>query len=1035
VSISEPFIRRPVATTLLSCSLLLAGAVAYRFLPVASLPSVEFPVIQVQAILPGASPETMASSVATPLERQFGRIAGVTEMTSSSLLGATTVVLQFDLNRSIDAAARDVQAAINAARSQLPAGLVNNPTYRKVNPADAPILILALTSDAMPIGRVFDAADSVLAQKLAQVEGIGQVVVGGGAKPAVRVRVDPSLLTQLGIGLEQVRAGLRSVNANAPKGQLTDAATSWTIQATDQLFDADEYRPVIVAWQNGAPVRLGDIASVESSVEDLRTAGLANGKRAVLLVVFRQPGTNIIETVDRVTALMPELRASISPAIDISVVLDRTTTIRASFRDIQLTLLLSIALVVLVVFLFLRKGSATTIPSVAVPLSLLGTFGGMYLLGYSLDNLSLMALTISTGFVVDDAIVVLENITRYIEAGESPMAAALKGSREIGFTVLSMSVSLVAVFIPILLMGGIVGRLFREFAVTLTLAIVVSLVVSLSTTPMMCARLLKPIPPGGHGRLYRLSERAFTLLLSAYAATLGWVLRHQRVTLLVMLVTIGLNIYLFAIVPKGFFPQQDSGRIIGSIQASQDISFPAMREKMAEFVNIVLTDPAATAVVAFTGGNLNTQNTGRMFISLKPLHERKVSADQIIGRLRGKLAHVPGANLFLQSVQDLRIGGRASNAQFQYTLQSTDLTELNTFAPRMLAKLRTLEGLRDVNTDQQNRGLQAALVIDRDTAGRLGIQAQAIDDTLYDAFGQRQVSTIYTALNQYHVVLEVAPEFQQNPEALNAIYVKSSTGAQVPLSAITHFAPSTTPLAVNHQGFFPSVTLSFNLAAGIALSDAVTSIQGAERDVGLPASVRASFQGTAQAFQDSLSNQPILILAALVTVYIVLGVLYESYVHPITILSTLPSAGVGAIIALMLCGMDLNVIALIGIILLIGIVKKNAIMMIDVALDVERREGKAPAAAIYEACLLRFRPIMMTTSAALLGALPLAVGTGTGAELRRPLGITIVGGLLVSQALTLYTTPVVYLYLERLRLHLRRARPVAVSHRSPELQH
>ena len=1035
MSICEPFIRRPVATTLLSCSLLLAGAVAYRFLPVASLPQVEFPVIQVQAILPGASPETMASSVATPLERQFGRIAGVTEMTSSSLLGATTVVLQFDLNRSIDAAARDVQAAINAARRQLPAGLVNNPTYRKVNPADAPILSLALTSDAMPIGRVFDAADSVLAQKLAQVEGIGQVIVGGGAKPAVRVRVDPARLTQLGIGLEQVRAGLRSVNANAPKGQLTDAATSWTIQATDQLFDADEYRPVIVAWQNGAPVRLGDIASVESSVEDLRTAGLANGKRAVLLVVFRQPGTNIIETVDRVTALMPELRASISPAIDISVVLDRTTTIRASFRDIQLTLLLSIALVVLVVFLFLRKGSATTIPSVAVPLSLLGTFGGMYLLGYSLDNLSLMALTISTGFVVDDAIVVLENITRYIEAGESPMAAALKGSREIGFTVLSMSISLVAVFIPILLMGGIVGRLFREFAVTLTLAIVVSLVVSLSTTPMMCARLLKPIPPGGHGRLYRLSERAFTMLLNAYAATLGWVLRHQRVTLLVMLVTIGLNIYLFAIVPKGFFPQQDSGRIIGSIQAAQDISFPAMREKMAEFVNIVLTDPAATAVVAFTGGNLNTQNTGRMFISLKPLHERKVSADQIIGRLRGKLAHVPGANLFLQSVQDLRIGGRASNAQFQYTLQSTDLTELNTFAPRMLAKLRTLEGLRDVNTDQQNRGLQAALVIDRDTAGRLGIQAQAIDDTLYDAFGQRQVSTIYTALNQYHVVLEVAPEFQQNPEALNAIYVKSSTGAQVPLSAITHFAPSTTPLAVNHQGFFPSVTLSFNLAPDIALSDAVTSIQGAERDVGLPASVRASFQGTAQAFQDSLSNQPILILAALVTVYIVLGVLYESYVHPITILSTLPSAGVGAIIALMLCGMDLDVIALIGIILLIGIVKKNAIMMIDVALDVERREGKAPAAAIYEACLLRFRPIMMTTSAALLGALPLAVGTGTGAELRRPLGITIVGGLLVSQALTLYTTPVVYLYLERLRLHLRRARPVAVPHRSPELQH
>jgi len=1033
MNISEPFIRRPVATTLLSFALLLAGAVAYRSLPVASLPQVEFPVIQVQAVMPGASPETMASSVATPLERQFARIAGVTEMTSSSLLGATTVILQFDLNRSIDAAARDVQAAINAARSQLPPGLVTNPTYRKVNPADAPILILALTSDALPIGRVFDAADSVLAQKLAQVEGIGQVIVGGGAKPAVRARIDPSLLTQLGIGLEQVRSALRAVNANSPKGQVADGTTAWTINATDQLVDADHYRPVIIAWQNGAPVRLGDVAQVESSVEDIRTAGLANGKRAVLLVVFRQPGTNIIETVDRVEALMPELRASISPAIDISIVLDRTTTIRASFRDVQLTLLLSIALVVLVVFLFLRKLSATVIPTVAVPLSLLGTFGGMYLLGYSLDNLSLMALTISTGFVVDDAIVVLENITRYIEAGESPMAAAFKGAREIGFTVLSMSTSLVAVFIPILLMGGIVGRLFREFAVTLTLAIAVSLVVSLSTTPMMCARLLRPDRTGGHGRLYRVGERGFDGLVGLYEKTLGWVLRHQRLTLLVTFATVGLNVYLFVIVPKGFFPQQDAGRIIGSIQASQDISFPAMREKMTEFANIVRTDPAVTAVVAFTGG-ANTTNTGRMFISLTPLNERKASADQIINRLRGKLSHVPGANLFLQAVQDLRIGGRASNAQFQYTLQSTDLTELNTFAPQMLAKLRTIESLRDVNTDQQNRGLQAALVIDRDTASRLGIQAQAIDDTLYDAFGQRQVSTIYTSLNQYHVVLEVAPEFQQNPDALKAIYVKSATGAQVPLSAITHFAPSTTPLVVNHQGFFPSVTLSFNLAPGVALSDAVTTIQAAEREVGLPASIRASFQGTAQAFQDSLANQPILILAALITVYIVLGVLYESLVHPITILSTLPSAGVGALVALLLCRMDLNVIGLIGIILLIGIVKKNAIMMIDFAIDAER-QGRTPADAIYQACVLRFRPIMMTTMAALLGALPLALGTGTGAELRRPLGITIVGGLLVSQLLTLYTTPVVYLYLERLRLHLRRARPVAVAHRSPELQH
>ena len=1000
------FIRRPVATTLLSLAIVLAGTLAFTLLPVAPLPRVEFPTINVNAALPGASPETMASAVATPLERQFGRIAGVTEMTSTSGLGSCNITLQFDLNRNIDAAARDVQAAINAARSQLPPNLVNNPTYRKVNPADAPILIIACTSDTLPIGKVFDAADSVLAQKLAQVEGIGQVIVGGGAKPAVRARVDPNVLTQLNLGLEQVRAGLRSVNANAPKGQFSNGTTAWTILATDQLFDADQYRPIIIAWQNGAPVRLGDVATVESSVEDIRTAGLSNGKRAVLLVIFRQPGTNIIDTVDRVTTLMPELRASISPAIDLSVVLDRTTTIRASFRDIQLTLLLSIVLVVLVVFLFLRKASATIIPSVAVPLSLLGTFGGMYLLGYSLDNLSLMALTISTGFVVDDAIVVLENITRYIEAGESRFAAALKGAREISFTVVSMSVSLVAVFIPILLMGGIVGRLFREFAVTLTLAIAVSLVVSLSTTPMMCAYLLKPPRPGGHGRVYQLGERAFDLVLALYDRTLRWVLRHQPLTLAVTLATICINVYLFIIVPKGFFPQQDAGRIIGSIQASQDISFPAMREKMAEFASIVQTDPAATAVVAFTGGTLYTTNTGRMFISLKPLSERKVSADAVVNRLRGKLAHVPGANLFLQPVQDLRIGGRASNAQFQYTLQSTDLAELNTFAPQMLTKLRTLDGLRDVNTDQQNRGLQAALVIDRDAASRLGVQAQAIDDTLYDAFGQRQVSTIYTSLNQYHVVLEVAPEFQQDPDALKAIYVKSASGASVPLSAITRFAASTTPLAVNHQGFFPSVTLSFNLAPGVALGDAVAAIQGIERDVGLPASIRASFQGTAQAFQDSLANQPILILAALVTVYIVLGVLYESLVHPITILSTLPSAGVGAIIAF------------IGIILLIGLVKKNGIMLVDFALEAERQRGLSPDRAIFEACMERFRPIMMTTLAAMLGAVPFVIASGPGSEMRRPLGITIIGGLLVSQILTLYTTPVIYLLLDRLHRKL-----------------
>jgi multidrug efflux pump len=1028
VGISALFIRRPVATSLLSVAILLAGLLAYRMLPVAPLPQVEFPVIQVQTALPGASPETMASAVATPLERQFARIAGVTEMTSTSLLGATTVVLQFELDRSIDAAARDVQAAINGALGQLPPNLPNNPTYRKLNPADAPILILALTSDALPLGRVFDAADSVLAQKLAQVEGVGQVVVGGGAKPAVRARVDPNVLAQLGISLGQVRAALGAVNANTPKGELGNGVTAWTITADDQLFDADQYRPVIVAYKNGAPVRLGDIASVESSVEDVRTAGIANGKRAVLIIVYRQPGANVIDTVDRVIELMPELRASISPAIDLRVVLDRTTTIRASFRDIQLTLVVSIVLVVLVVFVFLRSVSATVIPSVAVPLSLLGTFAGMYCFGYSLDNLSLMALTVSTGFVVDDAIVVLENITRYVEKGESPLQAAFKGAKEIGFTVLSMSSSLVAVFIPILLMSGLVGRLFREFAVTLTLAIAVSLVVSLSATPMMCARFLKPAHAQRHGRAYRLGERVFNGLRNIYAGSLRWVLRHQRLMLAVTLATMGVNIYLFTIVPKGFFPQQDTGRIVGSIQAEQDISFPAMRAKMAEFIATVMTDPAVETAVGFTGGLGNTTNSGRMFVALRPHRERKASADEIINRLRPKLSHVPGATLFLQAVQDVRIGARQSNAQYQYTLQSPNLEELNAFAPRLLGKIRELKEIRDVATDQQNRGLQAGLVIDRDTASRLGVPAQVIDDALYDRFGQRQVSTIYTERNQYRVVLEVAPGFQQNPDDLSGVYVRSGGGAQVPLSGFTKLTRRTTPLSVNHQGQIPSVTLSFNLAPGVALGDAVTAIEDAGRGLGLPASIRASFQGTAQAFQASLRNQPWLILAALIAVYIVLGVLYESLVHPFTILSTLPSAGVGAILALLLCRMDLDIIGLIGLILLIGIVKKNAIMMIDFAVGAGRRQNAAPEAAIYEACLLRFRPIMMTTMAALLGALPLALVTGAGAELRRPLGVTIVGGLLVSQLLTLYTTPVVYVFLERIRLWLRGERVPAPAH-------
>jgi multidrug efflux pump len=1029
MSLSSPFIHRPVATTLLVVAIALAGAIGYKFLPVSPLPQVEFPTISVGAGLPGASPDTMASSVATPLERQFGRIAGITEMTSTSSLGSTSITIQFDLNRNIDAAARDVQAAINAARGQLPANLPNNPSYRKVNPADAPILILALTSDIIERARMYDIGSSVLQQKLAQVQGVGQVFVGGGALPAVRVDVNPTALYNNGLGLEDVRTALSAANVNRPKGSVANGDRAFSLSTTDQLLKAAEYEPLIIHYNNGAAVRLSDIATVTDSVEDIRTGGLSNGKPAVLIIVFRQPGANILETVDRIRALLPQLQASIPPTIKLWVAIDATRTIRASVRDVQITLMISIALVILVVFVFLRNVRSTFIPSVAVPVSLIGTFGAMYLLHYSIDNLSLMALTIATGFVVDDAIVVIENITRHLEEGMTPLDAALRGAQEIGFTVISISLSLVAVFIPILLMGGIVGRLFREFAVTLSVAIAVSLVISLTATPMMCAKLLRPQNKTAHGRLYQASERGFDWILKGYERSLGWVLKHQRFTILVALGTMAATIFLYAKVPKGFFPQQDSGRLTGTIQADQDTSFQAMQKKLGQFVETVMQDPDVESANGFLGGG--TVNAGRMFVSLKPRSERKLTADQVIARLRGKLAHVPGATLVLQPVQDIRVGGRPSAAQYQYTLRGDNSDELLRLAPQVFQRLRKLPELTDVNSDQQNKGLQASLIIDRATASRLGITPQMIDNTLYDAFGQRQVSTMYTQLNQYHVVMEVEPKFWQNPDGLKYVYSRSSTGDLVPLATFTHYEPSTAPLAVNHQGQFPSVTISFNLPPGVALGTAVDAIDRAQADMRLPASIRGSFQGTAQAFQASLANEPILIAAALLAVYIVLGVLYESLIHPVTILSTLPSAGVGALLALLLTGNDLSVIALIGIILLIGIVKKNAILMIDFAIDAERRQNKSPEEAIFQACLLRFRPITMTTMAALLGGLPLAIGVGTGAELRRPLGIAIVGGLIFSQMLTLYTTPVVYLYLDRFQLWWRRARGGSVSSAAP----
>ena len=1019
MNVSAPFIHRPVATTLLTIGIALAGAVAFVFLPVSPLPQIDFPTIRVQAGLPGASPEIMASSVATPLERQFGRIAGITEMTSSSSIGSTNITIQFDLTRNIDGAARDVQAAINAARSYLPSNLPSNPTYWKVNPADSPIMVIGLTSKIYDRAKLYDAASSIMMQRISQVPGVGQVNVGGSSLPAVRVELNPMQLNSYGLGLQDVANMLGTQNSNLAKGQISDRSTNRDILANDQLLKAEFYRPLVIGYHNGAAVKLSDVADVQDANQNIRNSGYVNGKPCVNLIVFRQPGANIIGTVDRIYDAMPSLKASIPAGIDMTIVIDRTTTIRASVADVEGTLAISISLVILVVFLFLRSPRATIIPSVAVPVSLIGTFGVMYLCGFSIDNLSLMALTISTGFVVDDAIVVIENVTRYLEQGFSPMKAALKGAEEIGFTVLSISLSLIAVFIPILLMGGIVGRLFREFAVTLSVAILVSLLISLTATPMMCSRLLSHKQPEEHNRPHRASEKAFSRVLSFYERTLAWVLEHAALTLTVLLITIAVNVYLLIIVPKGFFPLQDNGIIGGGIRAQQDISYQAMDRITKQVVDDVKTDPAVANVMAFTGGG--STNTANVYIGLKPLNQRKLSSSQVIDRLRPKFNNLVGAKVVLQAGQDLRIGGRQSNAQYQYTIQSDNLPDLVKWGPLLFDEMKKLPMLKDVDTDQQNSGLEAYLTYDRDTAARMGITPQLIDQTLYQAFGQALVSTMYTPLNQYYVVMEVAPQYWQDPRTLNDLYVHPTTGGEIPLGAITRYQPTTAALAVNHQGQFPSVTVSFNLAPGVALSQASTAITQMEERIGMPGTIHAMFSGTLQAYQASLATEPLLIATAIFAVYIVLGILYESVIHPITILSTLPSAGVGAVLALMAFRTDLSVIALIGIVLLIGIVKKNAILMIDFALAAERNEGKSSKDAIYQACLLRFRPILMTTMAALLGALPLALGTGVGSELRRPLGITIVGGLIFSQMLTLYTTPVVYLYMDRFSVWWQRS--------------
>jgi len=1028
MSLSSPFIRRPVATTLLTTGVLLTGAVAFSVLPVSPLPQIDFPTIAVGASLPGGSPEIMASSVATPLEREFGHIAGVTEMTSSSSLGTTSITLQFDLSRNIDGAARDVEAAINAARTYLPANLPGNPTYRKVNPADSPIMIVGLTSDKYDKPTLYDEASSVIAQKLSQIQGVGQVSVGGGAGPSVRVEVNPTLLNSHGLTLSNVQSVLSTQNVHEPAGQLTFGPNTADIVVNDQMHDASLYKPLIIGYSKGKAVRLQDVADVWNGAQNIRTAGYLDGVPSITIIIFRQPGANIIQTVDRIRDEMPSIQASIPQGIKTTIVLDRTTTIRASVSDVERTLMGSVLLVILVVFIFLRNGRATLIPAVAVPVSLVGTFAVMYLLGYSIDNLSLMALTIATGFVVDDAIVVMENITRHREGGMKPMDAAFLGAKEIGFTVFSISMSLIAVFIPILLMAGIVGRLFREFAVTLATAIVVSMVISLTTTPMMCAYILKDESTVTHGRLYRISEKGFGWLLTGYQRSLTWVLKNPGLMLTVLLLVIGLNFYLIGIIPKGFFPQQDTGILVGMVQGPQDASFPVMDSSVQQLVRVIKADPAVAHANCYTGGQ-GSANGGFIFIALKPLGKqckesatcgvRQTLAPDIINRLRPKIGRLPVAQAFLQAGQDLRIGGRGSAALYQYTIQSDNVQDLSTWGPKLLAGMKNLAGFQDVNTDAQNAGLQEMITYDRATASRLGITPASLNSAIYDAFGQSNVSLIYTQLNQYYVVLEVAPQYWQSPDGLNNIYLNAGGKGVVPLSAVSTAQATTTPLVINHTSSFPSVTVSFNLATGMSMSDAVREVGQMQQEMGMPPTVRGFFAGTAAAYQTSLASEPALVGTALLAVYIVLGILYESLVHPLTIISTLPSASVGAMLALMLFKIDLNVISIIGIILLIGIVKKNAIMMIDFALVAEREHGKSTADSIFEACVLRFRPILMTTMAALFGALPLAFGTGTGSELRRPLGITIVGGLIVSQMLTLYTTPVVYLFFDRMRLRFQ----------------